>query len=123
MYDFWLTILAACGSHVQVLTHPSANTLSSVLPHAKVISTSKEVVTVNHGFSRPSSFNVLYTAAVRKNWLQRWFVLDFVSGDLAYFENKEVCGYETFIKFLGQDLIKNVCLLCRLSVTKSPQRE
>ena len=35
----------------------------------------------------------MYTAAVRKNWLQRWFVLDFVSGDLAYFENKEVCGY------------------------------
>ena len=28
---------------------------------------------------------------VRKNWQERWFVLDFASQLLTYFENREVC--------------------------------
>lgn len=50
---------------------------------------------------------VLLIAAVRKNWLQRWFVLDFVSGDLAYFENKQV---SSICKVSGTKFDKNVCL-------------
>ena len=33
---------------------------------------------------------LLFYAGVRKHWQERWFVLDFASQLLTYFENKEV---------------------------------
>ena len=70
------------------------------------------------------------TAAVRKNWLQRWFVLDFDSGDLAYFENKQVPNLIMVEHFniSWADFVEVVitvhCVsdLCRLSVTRRHQR-
>lgn len=34
--------------------------------------------------------DVGFPSGVRKNWQERWFVLDFASQLLTYFENKEV---------------------------------
>jgi len=36
---------------------------------------------------------LFFHVAKRKNWLQRWFVLDFNRQYLAYFENQQVCQF------------------------------
>ena len=47
---------------------------------------------------------VASTSAVRKNWLQRWFVLDFESENLAYFENQSV-SYNNYCLFYSVDFV------------------
>ena len=40
-------------------------------------------------------FGAIYIG-VRKNWQERWFVLDFASQLLTYFESKEVRTYNVY---------------------------
>ena len=40
-------------------------------------------------------------AGVRKHWQERWFVLDFASQLLTYFENKEVFSIITVCTVMG----------------------